>query len=70
MRLAPVPAMTSETTHGTKINTRMIERPLILRFISSAIRMASGPWISRDSTTIVTLCSNALWNLGSVRMCT
>ncbi len=68
IRLRPVPAMTSETTHGTKTSTRITERPRILRFSSSASRIASGPWISSESTTISKLCITARWNSGSVRM--
>ena len=68
IRLQPVPTMTSETTYGTKISTRISERPRIRRLSSSASPIAIGPWITSDATTMNRLCDSAAWNSGSVRM--
>lgn len=68
MRLQPVPTMTSETTYGTKIRVRISARPLNFWLSSRAKRMASGPWMTSEATTTNSVCPNACWKFGSVRM--
>ena len=58
-------AMTSEITYGAKITSRMNVRPGNLRFSSSAITRAIGPWITRASPRI-RVCSMACMNAGSL----
>ena len=70
MRLKPVPTTTSAITYGTKMSTRMIDCPRILRLSSSASRIATGPWSSSDITTMKALCPSASWKVGSVKIVT
>ncbi|CAM5791452.1 hypothetical protein CPER28S_02837 [Cellulomonas persica] len=58
------PAMTSDSTYGTKMIVRRIPWPRILRFSSSAMARPSGSWMAIDATTMIMLCWNASMNSG------
>ena len=53
------PAITSESTYGTKMMVRSIPWKRILRLSSSAMARPSGSCTRIDSTTMVMLCRNA-----------
>ena len=63
-----MPTITSETTYGTKISTRMTERPAHLLVQQQGQADGDRPWMIRDSTTMKPLCSSASWNAVSLRM--
>ena len=54
------------STYGAKITSRMNVRPGNLRFSSSAIPRAIGPWITRASPVRIRVCSMACMNAGSL----
>src|SRR5690625_2402649 len=64
----PVATMTSAITYGTKINTRIRERPRMRRLSMSAIPTAAGPCKIKDITTMKPLCFNASWNAASFKI--
>ena len=53
------PAITSDSTYGTKMMVRSRPWPRILRLSSSAIARPSGSCTRIDSTTMIMLCANA-----------
>ena len=60
------PAMTSESTYGTKIMVRSTPCPRILRLRSRAIASPTGSCTRIDRTTMIMLCRKASVNTSLV----
>ncbi len=60
-------AIASESTYGAKTTSRRTARPRSRRLSSNASAIPSGICSTSVSSAMMTLCSIAWWNTGSVR---
>ena len=70
IRPQPVPTMTSEITYGTKIRTRISDRPRMFWLSRRAKATAAGPCITSDITTMKPLCASASRKFWSLKIVT